>query len=119
MKIDNRWHQGFSCGYRAPDEGASDPPVDIPEFRAAYGARWIDQGPGARPGIVGDRQGTAYDDPDDRMVLLDAMTDVLRSTAWGDLEREVAIKVAGTDTHGIECWVRRSGGYFYVDAWLR
>lgn len=109
MKIDNRW-----------SAGASNPPVDIPEFRAAYGARWIDQGDWTPPDVVYDRQGFAYDDPKARDELIAKMLAPFLGGMAMDAERgDVAVHLANEAEHGYECWVRRVGGYFYVDAWLR
>jgi len=104
---DNRYGTGAS-GATLPEECF---------MAAAYAARWIDRG--CRPAdIVPDRQGFAYDRPEQR----DALIEVLR----GDephmlvpdlhIDRDVTSLVLCTDTFAL--YVRRAGGYIYVDAWL-
>lgn len=97
---DNRWIRG-----QAPDDA-----------KAAYGARWIDQGDWAQYDVVPDRQGFAYNDTGDRERLIDylidrelrAMNDIDRSDDW---QRVV-------DGDQFVVVMRRSGGYCYVEAWL-
>ena len=105
-EADNRW---------APD--ASFRPPEASEGAVAeYAARWIDRGTHAE--TVPDRQGFAHDDPPKGLVLIDALNeaDVLHDVAGlqADIceQRELP---AGDDHTGL-IWLRRAGGYIYVDA---
>jgi hypothetical protein len=99
---DNRWSPGASWA-EVPD-GA----------RAAYSARWIDLGDDAPADILGDRQGLAYNSPQDRddMILFLVSHD---HRNLRDVERDAAIQWVHPDG---TVAMRRTAGYVYVDAWL-
>ena len=108
MKTDNRWSPGAS--------GAT-VPSDTP---AAYSARWIDQGDHAMADVVLDRQGFAYDDKaqmEALIMLMGKAGDSFR-IPWVVhlMERDVTKVVMNTPFW--KAYMRRSGGYIYVDAWL-
>src|SRR4029077_14187559 len=103
---DNRYCTGAS-GATLPSEAF---------MCAAYAARWIDRG-SAPADIVPDRQGLAYDRPEQRDLLIAALG---RETPHTLIDASV-----GRDEPTLLVWrddlvicVRRSGGYVYVDAWL-
>lgn len=101
---DNRWSPGAS---------QAELPEDSP---AMYSARWIDNG--SRADIVPDRQGFAYNDQADRDRLIAHLeaASVHTDLGWLTNERDIPVHVAGE--HKWQMWLRRSGGYVYVDAWL-
>ena len=104
---DNRYAAGAS-GAVAPD--------DAP---AAYSARWIDHGTWAD--VLPDRQGFAYDVDNDGREKLGSLlqqANVHRSGLLAEVGYDEPEMLAAAPTEGWEMWVRRSGGYFYVDAWL-
>jgi hypothetical protein len=101
MKVDNRWGTGSLANH-------------LPEtYRAAYGARWIDNG--SWFDVVPDRQGFAYDDPAERDALIERLQkhDPMHVTA---IARDVDVN--SLSEGAFHCWMRRTGGYVYVDAWL-
>jgi hypothetical protein len=99
---DNRWSPGSS--------GAL-----VPLTRAAYSARWIDTGTPVAD-IVHDRQGTAYVSGDDREILFAALG---REQPHKRVDIGLDYTTQIVDAYDLEVWARRSGGYVYVDAWLR
>jgi hypothetical protein len=102
---DNRWSPGAS-GAEIPDN-----------IRAAYGARWIDQGDTRLADVVPDRQGFAYDDRRDQAALIYRLVEADEHLRYlGGLARdETSFVWSGDDW---EMFQRRAGGYVYVDAWL-
>lgn len=103
---DNRWSPGAS-GATVPDDA-----------RAAYSARWIDNGDHERADMLPDRQGFAYSDPADRDELINhLMRNDYRIRMMGCDNREVSFEVDLPDD-GFRIFQRRAGGYVYVDAWL-
>lgn len=103
----NTWgHGGLDL---VPDEAA-----------AVYSARWIDEGDYRTPSILGDRQGFAYDDSEQRDVLIrlldkqDANGAVMRASIPHDDEHHQVLDGGA----GFQLWARRAGGYFYVTAWI-
>ena len=109
MLTDNRWSPGAS--------GATVPS----DTTAAYAARWIDQGDTIPADVVPDRQGFAYDDPADRDKLIALMSQgegtAIRTPYKANfLDRDVTTVVMNHPEW--KCYVRRAGGYVYVDAWL-
>lgn len=105
---DNRWSPGAS-GATVPDDA-----------QAVYSARWIDMGDDTPADILWDRQGFAHND--------DGMRDVLREylMSGGEsfrtpfkthlMERDKTTVIVN---HPVwKCYMRRAGGYIYVDAWL-
>jgi hypothetical protein len=105
---DNRWAPGGS-GTTVPEAAP-----------AAYSARWIDQGDNVMADIVPDRQGFAYGDPADRERLIGKLGDAGNSfrTPYkvGLDQRDVTTVVMNTPEW--KAYMRRAGGYVYVDAWL-
>jgi hypothetical protein len=101
---DNRWSAGAS-GATLPDTG---------DIVAAYGARWIDQNMCAD--IVPDRQGFAYDRDECRDLLIAVLVEEHPHSTIHGVPRDQPVRVVNRDD--AEVWVRRSGGYVYVDAWL-
>jgi hypothetical protein len=102
--IDNRWAVG-ALEEKIPDNAL-----------AVYGARWIDHD--TWMDIVPDRQGFAYDSAVGRDRLIDRMEGSdLRGYATA-LERDVAVEFKHVVKDGFRCWMRRSGGYVYVAAWI-
>lgn len=105
---DNRWSPGTS-GANVPDTTT-----------AAYAARWIDQGDDVLADIVPDRQGFAYSDKADMERLIDLLGkagDSFRTPHKVGLDqRDVTTVVMNTPEW--KAYMRRSGGYIYVDAWL-
>jgi hypothetical protein len=98
---DNRWSPG-SSGAIVPESAP-----------AAYAARWIDNGTTAD--ILHDRQGFAYDDPADRDRLIDKLTEANATEALVS-ERDETVEWSNSTEWSL--YMRRSGGYIYVDAWL-
>lgn len=108
MIVDNRWSSG-GLGERVPETAL-----------AAYGARWIDHG--THMDVVPDRQGFRYDNEtgaQHRAKLIDKMIEL-------DLQK-VATTLEHSDGHqtvydghqdGFWVWMRRTGGYVYVAAWI-
>lgn len=107
--VDNRWSPGAS--------GATIP-VDTP---AAYSARWVDQGDYTPADIVPDRQGFAFNDLDERTSLIEALGNegaMLRTPHKVGLDqRDVSTVLVNHPNWA--CYGRRSGGYIYIDAWLK
>ena len=102
---DNRWSAGAAAG-------RTEIPEDSP---AAYAARWIDQG--ARCDVLPDRQGFAYNDQADRDRLIVKLSAEDYARNMPALDNDVATLLPGD--HGEwRVWMRRAGGYVYVDAWL-
>ncbi len=88
----------------------------IDDALAAYGARWIDRGPGVAADVLPDRQGFAYNDEDDVSWLIGALNTVRSSeTERGPENADVPTLL--TDGR-VKTYVRRCGGYIYVDAFL-
>ena len=101
---DNRYGPGAS-GATLPEECF---------MAAAYAARWID---GRRIDIVPDRQGFAYDRPEQRDLLIAALIERAPHTLIScDIGRDEPTLLDATDS--FVCYVRRAGGYVYVDAWI-
>jgi len=98
---DNRWSPGASGAY---------PPDNAP---AAYSARWIDNGSTAD--VVPDRQGFAYNDKADRDRLIAKLTEA-RVTEALVSERDESVEWSNSTEWSL--YMRRRGGYVYVDAWL-
>lgn len=103
---DTRWSPGAS-GADVPDTS-----------RAAYSARWIDQGDMQPAGVVHDRQGVAFDDALDLNVLLGLMNRYAPQCSATLVERgaEGGLRINFPDHLVVH--LRRSGGYVYCDAWL-
>lgn len=101
---DNRWSAG-GLDAKVPDTAV-----------AVYGARWIDHGTWAD--IVPDRQGFAYSEMTDRDKLVEQLVhwDAHRNLLPND--RETEVRVVDDKAIGFQMWMRRSGGYVYVCAWL-
>lgn len=112
--VDNRWSPGGS-GKEAPA---------WPDALAAYSARWIDYGDFRPADIVPDRQGFAYDDTLHRNFLIERLENAKGHVLVGEvvgatgecLERDVTYHLL--DDGRLQMFVRRAGGYFYVDAWI-
>lgn len=100
---DHRWAAGGS-GANQPDEAI-----------AAYAGRWIDYRDYAD--VVGDRQGTAYNAPNDAQWLAVILNNhnVARE-GIRDLPRDETVVKHLSPRCSIA--YRRAGGYIYVDAWL-
>lgn len=100
---DDRW---------SPGNSRATIPDDAP---AAYAARWIDHDTWAD--IVPDRQGFAYNVTDDvdRLSGLLAVADPAKS-GLQFVPRDETICLVDLDA--LKVYVRRAGGYFYVDAWV-
>jgi hypothetical protein len=111
MKTDNRWSPGAS--------GAT-----VPETTpAAYSARWIDRGDHTPAEVLPDRQGFAYNDEATRQILVDLMSMVDLRTFHHGQPADETTHVADDMGHDLlrprfQCYMRRAGGYVYVDAWL-
>ena len=100
---DNRYSPGAS--------GASEPDG----APAAYSARWIDNGQRAQ--ILPDRQGFAYDTMADRDSLIEHLSDAkLHANLPAALGYDQSVRVV--DNTWWVAYMRRAGGYVYVDAWL-
>ncbi len=87
---------------------------------AAYGGRWIDYGPYIPADVVADRAGFAYDNANDVKPIILALTEQEISGADTDRgpENASAPTVFVSDDKRVWTYVRRSGGYIYVDAFL-
>jgi hypothetical protein len=101
---DNRWSPGAS-GAALPEEGF---------MSAAYSARWIDQA--GRADIVPDRQGFAYDRAEQRDLLIEVLQhEEPHTLITSDIVRDEPTILVWREDAVI--YVRRAGGYVYVDAW--
>ena len=106
-ETDNRWSPG-SSGAIVPEAAP-----------AAYSARWIDQGDNTPADVLPDRQGFAYNDINDRdilMALLNSCGTDLRTPSYTNIQRDKTTCIANPPEW--QMWQRRTGGYIYVDAWL-
>ena len=101
---DNRYIHGAS-GAAIPEHGVT----------AAYGARWIDRNTWAD--VVPDRQGFAWNSVAARDMLMAKLNDGRYRDYVRDLPRDETVVLA--DSPQLSVCVRRSGGYFYVDAWTQ
>lgn len=100
---DNRWSAG-SLQDKVPETAL-----------AAYGARWIDHDTSID--VVPDRQGFAYNDILERDRLLNLMEVCNLRTRATQLPRsDDPVEVIASN--GFEAWMRRTGGYVYVAAWI-
>lgn len=107
---DNRWSPGAS-GATIPEDAT-----------AIYSARWIDHGDYSPADIPGSRQGFAYNDPADRDALIALLSNEgsnMRRTPnnSGLDKRDVSTVIENTPEWAM--YQRRSGGYIYVDAFLK
>ena len=109
-KTDNRWSPGGS-GATVPENAP-----------AAYAARWIDLGDLVPADIVPDRQGFAYNNETDRQTLIDLMLLHDLRERHQLLPYDESDCVAEQEHPALrpqwQAWMRRAGGYVYVDAWL-
>ena len=94
----------------SPGAAGVDAPAEAP---ASYSARWIDRG--YRAEVLPDRQGFAYNDMADRNRLIDLLRQADLASALPDLHPDLPTEV-GTGEWSV--WMRRAGGYIYVEAWL-
>lgn len=103
---DNRWSPGGS-GQAPPDDAL-----------AAYSARWIDLGDGFAADIVPDRQGLAYNETMHRDQIIERLERARLHVMVieRDLARDEPTHLL--DDGRLQAWIRRAGGYFYVDAWV-
>ena len=82
--------------------------------RAVYSARWIDHG--SVVDVVPDRQGFAYDDDADRKLLTEYMEAHDIRTLHDGLDFDAVACMV--DEAEFKTFMRRSGGYVYVVAWI-
>lgn len=102
--VDNRFQVGGS-GHTQPDTAI-----------VAYGARWIDQGDLMLPDIVPDRQGFARSDEQQMYDLIGHLHEHRVREQANLIDHDETRGAINLD--GFVCYVRRAGGYFYVDAWI-
>jgi len=104
--VDNRWSPGAS-GATAPTWA-----------HAAYSARWIFRGMSHPADIVPDRQGFAYDTIPKRDELANLLARWAPHCSMTALDREDRTTMLSKPGFPVSVWMRRSGGYVYIDAWL-
>ena len=105
---DNRWSPGAS--------GATDEDFTSGRAPAAYSARWIDQGDMMAADIVPDRQGFARNDDSGVVALTDRLIAHDARTLHHGVDYDVV--ACCVDEQDFKLFLRRAGGYIYVDAWL-
>ena len=102
--------------YGAGNSGAVLPTPE--NIVSAYSARWIDRRVTAE--MLPDRQGFAYDRAECRDLLIARLTQAALQADLPCIDTDVPTEVTPSGMGDVEwaIWMRRSGGYIYVDAWL-